>query len=258
MKKSTIWKSLATIAIMLVAGNTLFAQEVAMPAGLQQHGNNSSGTAVASEAIDSVAVGSVMQYWAQPDAASSSDNTFTWTVAPALGSQTAGGTTNLATITFGAAAATGTIQVAEGTASCPDLTPVSIDIQVIPVPTATFGADPAAVCTNDPIQTFTLPVTLATAVASGTMRINYTVYNPDNSVLIAAQDLNIKESTGSFNITLSGATQYGTYYVIINSVSDHVSRKPAVDVPGAIADNRIDLVVNRTPVTGPIYHLPNL
>lgn len=257
MKKSTILKSLATMALMLIGSNLLFAQnEVGKPANFQQHGNNSSGATVASELTDSVAIGSVMQYWADPDPLSTTDNTFTWTVTPALGSQTAGGTTNLATITFASTPAIGTIQVTESTASCPDPSPVSIDVQVIPVPTATFGGDPTAVCTNDPIQTFSLPVTLSTAVASGTMRINYTVFDPDGIQLIAAQDLNIKESTGSFSVTLSGATKYGAYYVIINSVSDHISRKSAV--AGAIADNRINLVVNRTPVTGPIYHIPNL
>lgn len=254
MKTSRFFTKMMVAAGIVLAGNIAIAQEVAMPGGFQQHGNNSSGTPAATEATDSVTVGAVLQYWAEPDALVSPNGVFTWTVT-GVGSQTAGGTTNLATVTFGAAPATGTIAVVEGDGTCADATPISIDVEVIAAPTATFGADPAPVCTNNPVQTFTLPMTLSTAVQDGLVRINYTVYNPDNSVLIAAQDANYAEATASFDVTLTGATQYGTYYVVINTASDRISRKSSV--AGVIADNQIDLVVNRTPVTGPIFHLPN-
>jgi hypothetical protein len=58
-------------------------------------------------------------------------------------------------------------------------------------------------------------------------------------------------------LSLATATQYGNYTVTINSVSDRISRKS--NVAGTLAaPTTITLTVNRVPVTGPIYHLPNM
>jgi hypothetical protein len=274
MKKSIILRGVLSMTFIVIGISATFAQPATIPVNgetLSQHGYNSAGTAVATENTDSVTTGSIMRYFVLPDATANPTYTsplsgtltdaFTWTFAGATGTASGGNANVAGFAAFGnyqqvTWAGTGTINLSvqensPAPASCAGpLT--TIPIAIIPVPTATFGLDPASVCANNPVQTFTLPVTLTTAVSDGNLRINYTVYNPDATVLIAAQDLNIKESAASYNVTLTGATQYGIYYVVINSVTDRISRKAVTDVLGTIADNRIDLYVYRTPVTGPI------
>ncbi len=281
MKKTTILRGVFAIAIMVIGISSTFAQPATISGvngeTLSQHGYNTAGTAVAAENTDSVTTGSVMRYYVLPDATANPTYTsplggsltdaFAWTFTGATGGAAGVNANVTGFAAFGnyqqvTWSGTGTINLnvqenSPAPASCTGpLT--TIPIAILPVPTATFGADPASVCANDPAQTFTLPVTLTTAVADGNVRVNYTVYNPDATVLIAAQDLNIDESAVSYNVTLTGATLYGNYYVVINSVTDRISRKAVTDVLGTIADNRIDLFVYRTPVTGPIYHMPNI
>jgi hypothetical protein len=281
MKKTTILRGVLAIAFTVIGMSATFAQPATIPGvnseTLSRHGYNSAGIAVPAENTDSVTTGSVMRYYVLPDATANPTYTspltgsltdaFAWTFTGATGSA-AGANANVAGfVAFGnyqqvTWSGTGTINLnvqenSPAPASC--LGPLTtIPISILPVPTATFGADPAAVCANNPVQTFALPVTLTTAVSDDIVRINYTVYNPDASVLIAAQDLNIDEGAASYNVTLTGATLYGEYYVVINSVTDRISRKAVTDVLGTITDNRINLYVYRTPVTGPIYHVPNI
>jgi hypothetical protein len=282
MKKSTILRGFLTTALIAVGLTAAFAQPATIPGvngqTLSQHGYNAAGAPVVSENTDSVTTGSVMRYYVLPDATANPSYTsplggsitdaFAWTFTGATG--TAAGV-NADVAGFGAFdnyqqvtwSGNGTINLnvqenSPAPASCTGpLT--TIPIAILPVPTGTFGADPGSVCTNTPnTQVFTLPVTLSTAVLDGNVRLNYTVYNPDASVLIAAQDLDLDEAAVSFNVTLTGAAQYGNYYAVINTVTDRVSRKPVTDITGTITDNRIDLFVYRTPVTGPIYHIPNM
>lgn len=254
MKKVTFFRMAATITGMVMISSNGFSQnEVAMPAGLLEHG-------IATESIDTVTVGATMQYWVQPDAAITGTNsTFTWTVPVALGSQTAGTPTNLADIQFSASpvASTAITVVETAPAGCADATPTSFNVAVINKPTATFGTDPSGQCTNTPSSViFTLPITLTTDLPAGNpLTVNYTVTNPDASVLIPANDYNIMEATGTISVTLTGASQYGTYTVTINSVNDRISTKS--NVVGTITDASIALVVNRTPVTGPVFHKKN-
>lgn len=280
MKKSTILRGFLTTALIAVGFTVTFAQTTKSVNGqtLSQHGYNSSGASVVSENTDSVTTGSIMRYYVLPDATANPSYTspltgsltdvFAWTFTNATGTASGANANVAGFLTFGnyqqvTWSGTGTIDLnvrenSPAPASC--IGPLTtIPVAILPVPTATFGADPATVCTNTPAtETFTLPVTLTTAVIDGNVRINYTVYNPDASVLIAAQDLDIDESEVDFDVTLTGASLYGNYYVIINSVTDRISRKPVADVTGTITDNRIDLFVYRTPVTGNIYHVPNL
>lgn len=263
MKKSTIFKMTAALAILFVGYANSWGQELANPdvTNFRQHGTNNGNTVVATENTDSITVSAVMRYWAQPDpAVANAANTYAWTITPALGSQTGGTTTNIATVTFGNAPATGTIQVVETavTGTCPGSTR-SIPVEVIAKPTATGGSAPTAQCSSNPgLLTFAVPITTSTGEvvhAFNTVRVNFTVFNPDNSQLIAAQDIELVRGATTFNVTLTGAVQYGNYKVTINSVSDRISRKSAV--AGTITTPDILLAVNRIPVTGPIYHLPN-
>jgi hypothetical protein len=279
MKKLTIMRKFLILAIGLLGYISVNAQTSLSVNSetLYQNGYNSSNTTAttASEATDSVTVGSVMRYYVTPDAdlnASYSgiltgtlSSSFTWALASAsgvtatfstVGSYTA--FTNYQEVTW---KTTGTAnltvqETSASAASCPGST-TTIPVAVIAVPTATFGTDPSAVCATTPVQTFSLPLTLTTAVKDGWVRINYTVYDPKGAVFTAAQDLDIKTSTTSFSVTLTGATLYGDYYVVINSITDRISRKGVTDVTGTISDSRIDMYVYKTPVTGPIYHIPN-
>jgi hypothetical protein len=97
---------------------------------------------------------------------------------------------------------------------------------------------------------------LPTAGAANTVRVNYTVTNPDASVLSGAANIELNKGAATFNVTLTGATQYGNYTVTINSVSDRISRKS--NVAGTVTTPNITLTVLHTPVTGPIYHIPNM
>lgn len=102
-----------------------------------------------------------------------------------------------------------------------------------------------------------VPFTLSSDVNTpSTVRVNYTVYNPDGTVLIAAQNVELAKSITTINVTLAGATQYGQYKVTFNAVSDRISRKSSV--AGTVSTPNVLLTVNPVPVTGPIYHLPNL
>lgn len=281
MKKSTILKSFFTTALIAVGFTAAFAQPATISdvngQALSRHGYNSSGTQVATENTDSVTTGSVMRYYVLPDETANPSYTspltgtlsddFEWTFTGATG--TAAGANadvaghasygNYQQVTW---SGNGTINLnvqenSPAPASCEGAL-TTIPVAIIPLPTADFGDDPDAVCTDDPEQTFTLPVTLTTSVLDGNVQINYTVYNPDGTELIAAQDLDIDESEESFDVELTGATEFGNYYVIINSVTDRISRKPVTDIYGTVTEDRIDLFVYRTPVTGPIYHVPNM
>jgi hypothetical protein len=247
------------IGILMTYGTGFAQNEVAKPGSFHQHGKNSADATVATENIDSVTVGAVMNYWAEPDAAIAGTNsTFIWTVAAAIGSQTAGTPTNLATVTFVAAPATGTItfhEVSPAGCAATDATP--INIEVIAQPTAAFGLAPASQCTQAPGGlTFTLPLTLTSSLAvAEKLTVNYTVTNPDATILSGPTNIQLSKSAASFNVTLTGATQYGVYTVTINSVSDRISVKSSI--AGNVTASTISLGVSRTPTSGNIYHVPN-
>ena len=281
MKKSTVLKSLFVLALIGFGLNSFSQNLTVNTESLRRHGYDAASALVAYESKDSVTTGSKMRYYVVPDATANPlytgvltgtlASTFAWfTALPTL---TAAGVSanvtgfaafgNYQEVTWsGVGTINLNVQETSGSSCVGSIT--TTPIVVIAPPTATFGADPSSVCNASPVQSFTLPVTLSTSVndlptaPNGSVRINYTVFNPDATELIAAQDKDIIETAANFSVTLTGATQFGTYYVIINSVTDRISRKPLVDVLGSITDNRIDLVVNRTPNTGAVYHIPNM
>jgi len=270
MKNSTILKMTATLAIIMLGFKTLNAQETYVsPPSTKQHGTNSANQdrSATTEAVDSVTVGATLQYYVEPDPdvnVKNALNTYTWTYDPLLittGNVAAGANTQ--TITFVAAkpAAQGTIQVRENSVGgCNSAITTSIPVRVIDKPTATGGGIVAAQCSSDPtLLTFNVPITTTCDEiihAFNTVRVNFTVKKPDNSVLFAAQDIELVRGATTFPLALgAGATTYGNYIVTINSVSDRISRKSAI--AGTVTTPDITLTVNKTPVTGKIYHLPN-
>jgi hypothetical protein len=265
MKKLTFIRLSFIIALTAIAVGTSWAQEVGMPAGLHEHGLNSSDVVTATENTDSVTVGSVMPYWVQPDATIPGASTFTWTISGlgVIGATT----TNLSSVTYGAITGTGTISVQEiapTTPSCPGSTRI-IDFAVVNAPTANFGADPASQCfVPGPAQlTFVLPVTVVTPEALGTVRVIYTVYDPSNNPIAALTNVTVEvpEGAGStISVILPAGSVAGTYHAQITSITDRISRKPATDIEGTFTagNERIDMIVNPVPTTGPIFHVPNM
>jgi len=260
--KLKILFKVASVFVLFFAGysSAIAQNEVAMPGGFHQFGENSSDVIAASESIDSVTVGAIMQYWAQPDPALLNPaNSYVWTISPTIGTQTAGTPTDLATITFVGTPATGTItfhEVSAAGCAAADITPVNI--AVIAKPTAKFGANPASECTQSPGSlTFTLPVILTSSLpAINLLSLNYTVKNPDGSTLSGPTVIQLSKTAVSFNVTLTGALQYGFYTVTLNSVSDRISIKSGVS-GDVTANPTIMLGVNLTPSTGNVFHVTN-
>jgi hypothetical protein len=277
MRLFTMMMGLMLLSIVLVNAQNPVTPEAGV--SLYKHTTNSADLIgpVAGEASDTVTTTSTLKYYVLPDAAVNPGfavpftnivSTFTWTTSVPTGSA-AGAIAAVPTAVHGNYrqvnwTGTGTINlnaVENSTSGCASGTTTTVPIVIIAIPTATGGAAPATQCTSNPATlTFAVPVTLtsdlATAGVANRVRVNYTVTNPDASVLLAATDVELNKGAVTFNVTLTGATQYGNYTVTINAVSDRISRKSVVT--GTVATPNITLTVFHTPVTGPIYHIPNM
>ena len=278
MKKSTILKITTALGIVFLGYSNSWGQTLSVNSQtLSQHGSNSAGTVVATENTDSVTIGGVTRYYVVPDAGANPAytgvltgtlaSTFNWTTSGSTGPT--GTIAQVGAVTYGNyrqvtwAGPTGTINlnvVESSGAGCASGTTTTVPVRVIAVPTVTGGAAPTAQCTTTPgTLTFAVPVTLTSdlvvAGVANRVRVNYTITNPDATTLTGATDVDLDKTATSFNVTLTGATQYGSYTVTLNTVSDRISRKSGVN--GTISTATIALVVNRVPTTGPIYHLPN-
>jgi hypothetical protein len=278
MRKFTSLKSLATLCLVFVGFANVWAQNpvtTEVGVSLYKHTTNSVNPVgpVAGEAIDSVTVGSAMKYYVLPDINvnpgfvapfTNVASTFAWTTSlptgTAAGAIAAVGVfpTNYKQVTWSGLGTINLNVVESSGAGCGSGSTTTIPVTIIRVPTVTGGAAPAAQCTSNPATvTFAVPFTLTSDISTpDKVRINYTVTNPDATVLFAAANLDLAKTATTFNLTLTGATQYGNYTVTINSVSDRISRKSSV--AGTVTTPNILLTVNRIPVTGPIYHLPNI
>jgi hypothetical protein len=254
---------LITVVLMLGSAFSVFAQnEVSMPASFVQHGNKSGNVAPvppALESIDSVTVGAAMRYWVQPDASvASGSNVYTWTIAAALGSQTAGGVTNLATVTFGATPATGTISVIESTsAGCNAGASTIINVATIAKPTGTFASASSSVCASNvaTVALSNLATTLTSAISGGAIRVTYTITDPSNAT---GTDQTVLLSAASSSFTLPAGTfnAYGVWKIKITQIDDRISIKSNVaGTVGAISEYQF--TISKTPTTGPVFHLPN-
>ena len=260
--------------LMVMLGMFTAVSMFAQPAGFQQHGNNSSGTTVASENIDSITVGASVRYVVEPDATANPSytfstmsgtlsSTFQWDVTNVSTTNgTLGDTDNDVTITAAAAATTGTIEVVESSSSgCGSGTTTTIDIAVIDDPEADLGNttfdNDSAVCIDAAANVaLDVPITLATEVTGGSIRIHVNIDGPATSDIYDA-DIDLNESATDF--TLAAGTfndGFGDYSIQITNVSDRISRKCSV-TNGTITTGTYTLTINRTPTTGNIYHLPN-
>ncbi len=270
---NTMIKRLLIIsALVLISSVSMIAQELGST-GLYKQGTDQNGV-TSVENIDSVTIGAQLQYYVQPDPLISPaytftsplanlNSTFAWTAVPAASATitsplSASYLTNWIGVQWNALGSVNLSVVETAlTGTCSGST-TTIPVLVIHVPTITGGAAPAAQCSSTPSTvSFTVPFTLTSDLnPPSTVRVNYTVYNPDASVLIAAQNVELANTASSIIVTLTGATQYGAYTVTFNTVSDRISRKSSV--AGTVTTPNVLLTDNPVPATGPIYHLPNM
>jgi hypothetical protein len=258
--KTMTTKILIVFGLLVGIFTSLQAQEVAKPASFVQHGNNSLNATVATENTDSVTVGAVMKYWVEPDSnIPSTSSVYTWTIPAALGSQTAGASSNLATVTFGTSVGTGLINVLESTSTgCSTGTGTDISVEVITKPTAKFTTTSDNQCVSlSATVNYNLPIQLGTSVKTNKVTLTYTITDPSGTTGTAQiVTLPISTTTLPIAITPASSAAFGAYKVNITAVSDHISVKSAIagDISGAPL---FTLTINRKPVTGKVYHLPN-
>ena len=105
------------------------------------------------------------------------------------------------------------------------------------------------------------PFTLATDVADGNITVHVKIVSPLGSILLDNDLLLNKTSANSYTFNNASA-EYGTYTATITSVSDRISQKSfagtATGIVGNAGSNIVySYVINRTPNTGIIYHIPN-
>lgn len=258
MKNSTIVKLTAAFAILFLGYANSWGQEVSVPSSAyKQHGFNSADLdkSATSESKDSVTITSTMKYWVKPDANITPDGVFTWSVTnnPSTIASVGATTSNLASVTFNSTGVD-TLKVFESSAVSCAGAPVKIPFEVIAKPTVTYGTSPAAVCNLVPDSvTVNLPVTLTTSVKDDSIRITYEISGANT---VSAKELKLKKSATTFTIPKKTFTNFGENTITITLVSDRISRKS--NVAGTISGTAFKFTINRTPVTGPIYHLPNM
>lgn len=254
------------------------------PAGMQAHGNNSSGIPTPLESVDSVTVGGVLDYFVMPDAAlnpgydfatdplANLNSTFNWTGTTGASSivykQSSGvDIPNYVTITWGNTTGNFVVSVYEvSAAGCQDASPTTIPVTIIEAPTLTYpaaggtesicatGADGSLSISPSPINVnFTSSVS-----GKRQMQLVYTITSNNHGVIASNVTADITETgagTGTFTIA-TPLQYYDTYTVTLNTVSDRISRKSNV-VSNASGVTTYTVIITPTPNTGTIYHLPN-
>lgn len=262
MKMRNLIKSIAIVALLAMGMTQAFGQnELGLPANFKQHGTNSSDVVTVLENTDSVTVGSTLKYYVQPDATIAGTlSTFSWTITPALGSQTAGSPTNIADVTFAGTPATGTIVVQETSPSGCAGSTTTINVEAIAAPDVTAITIPAPGCPTGTDGSYTVAGPTATLTISSSVKgfkgvsVNWSLTGPAGFTSVLNQTANLGNGT---TIDLSGITltHSGTYTLTINTITDRIATKSGLT---AIVDGTDQtFVLNRAPVTGPIYHLPN-
>ena len=262
MKNKNFMKWGAMFMLMSVAMVRIDAQnEVAEPGGLHKFGENSLNVVTAIENIDSVTVGAVgMKYWASPDLTMLSGlNTYAWS--NTIGT-TAGSPVNSALMNF-PATGSGNITVTETSAAGCVGTVVSIPVTVIKAPNITNITFSALACPPVgqpvPYTTVTGPTATLTITSdvSGDKQIivTYNLTGPAGSTAINGAIANVGDGN---TISLNGVilTQPGIYTLTLVSVTDRISVKSGITT-SVFAPDTYTFTLNRTPFTGPIFHLPN-
>jgi len=212
---------------------------------------------------------------------------FTWAV-PAAFSSTfvpASNTIHYVTMTVdGTAGATGNITVVENSASACSGSTTTMAVKVVAQPTAsaasvTDGSAPlTSICAsgtngslNVALPTFNVTKTFDAAITTPNLRIKADLVFTDlttglPTTLFTNVILNVDAVTGDVNAAdLAAAVpggkfnSWGTYKLVVNTISDKISRKDLNAAGGffAVAGVSATYSVFKTPTTGPIYHVVN-
>jgi len=277
MKKMTLIRSIATVALFLVAGMGAFAQVTGV------------GTPDNTTDYDTVTVNSVMPYqvngdlnmhalralgilnYSQFTKAVSAGGTIR--AASGVAASTPATTDSAFSVAWGNTAGAQTVQVTEvpqvvsGPAFSCTANTQTLNVIVVARPTVVWNGAPSASGCGVAGTTVTIPYTVAgTGQYDVTYRITYTSLTGATSNVVAAGTvLNGlgNYQNGSANLTFSYAVPaitYGRYDVYVENVTDRISRKSgiitslAADLPAAAAT----FYSYPTPQTQPVQHIRNL
>lgn len=265
MKKLVLVNLILFLSVMT---HLVIAQNV--PTDFQEHGKNSSGTTTATENIDSVTVGSTMNYFVMPDLDVNQDvdgpydyntnkdaltSTFDWFTVPGLTITPI--EANYVNVDF---PSTGdyTLNVSEQSDAGCNTDTTTIDVRVINEPEAGFNHATYAesMCFAVPTDaTYNFPVSLTTDVADGNIAIHVEIVNTTTSTTVYDGDMSLSDSDTFF--TFDAFTEFGTHELTITSVSDRISLKSSVNGTITTGAEVFTFTITKTPSTGTIYHLPN-
>lgn len=278
MKKITFLKCTTILGLFFLGFSSLYAQNpISVDAkSLYKHTTNSTDLTgpVAFEATDSVTVGGKSVYYVMPDANvnasfnSATDlflnvtSTFGWTITGVPTGTVSAVATHATATQYKEISWTGkglgTLQVIESTASCAGSI-TSIPVMVIDVPKVTGVNFSAISCPTGAVPytlagpTATLVITSDVAIGHRDIEVNYSLTGPAGFANIASTLAIVNEGT-TIDLTTVNLNQPGIYTLKIISMTDRISRKSGVV---SLLNNDYTFTVNRAPVTGKIYHVPN-
>lgn len=268
--------------MFLVALGQIYAQTY--PTGMKPHGTNSLGVVTVAENTDSVTAGGTLEYFVMPDATLNAGynyatnpltgltSTFDWSGTTGQSSITykkSGATDipNYVSILWGSTTGTYQVSVAEqAAAGCADPTPTVIPVQIIAKPTLTYpaaGGSQSFCSTAADGSTNINPAAMTvnfTSQVSGKrdMQLRYTITSVGHGTVatnVLASITETSATTGTFTLA-SPLNNYDTYTITLTEVTDRIARKS--NVTGSPSGNlTYTVIINRTPSTGTIYHVPN-
>lgn len=287
MKKSTFLKAALTVIAALTFGSA-YAQSIeAIPTDY---------TATETEEMYQT-VGYAFRLYAQPDPVYNGTNstwTFTTTLPLLYGTSGIAMAQNWVEITNAATIGNYTVDVVEGNTliGCTDATPVTTTIHIVAAPTATITTtDATAYCGDQAAQTISVAITenvpdafaayafsvtetveeidvngdvIGTPTTNATF-VNHTVASmlaltgtPNFTTTFSSSALTVKNAHRTrYTYTLKKASDASAATDGIISAISAKSNITGTQVAFAFTDSEVVFLVNPTPVTGPIYHLPN-
>ena len=267
--------------------DTPSGNSITLDKNLYEHGyNSSSAGAVDSprEDIDTVMVGSSMNYFVMPDknfnaayygqssyaATASTSSRFDWTIGNSSGftHQTANttGTSPWIKVTWGTSTGSTSVAVQEVPQGLPVTcvsVPTTIPVWVIAKPNIGFTQVGSVYADSYCYDATTLasarydfPVGLTTS--SSQVLVDVTIVQKDltsGATLATTTETNVPVASGAFRLNFLGG--YGAYEVTITKITDRIARKCEVVGDINAGQTLFTYSVIPQPETGTIYHVPN-
>ena len=293
MKKTVLHKLALVIACIVITMTSVMAQNPITPeaTAFYKHTTNSIDPVgpVAGEAVDFVTTGSVMKYYVLPDATANPGfvapftnlvSTFTWTTNTPTGTAVgaiaivvAANHENYKQVTWSGLGNINLNVVENSAGGCVSGTSTTTAVTIIKAPTAEFSAASAVSrCISGTDGSLTqnltaVPFLYASDVtATRNLKVTYDI-TCSNAGFTAVTGTAVNAvdggaGSGTFDISQT-LTHFGTYTITMTAVNDRISTKSAVN--GAPADvnaaggtqSTYTLIISRTPITGPMYHISN-